>query len=110
MIRRFITESNIYTVAVYAGQNDILTVSRDGKNRTVKVLDSIDYRYKLKKNCIEARDGANGIYKFISDCFDENFNRVSALKILNHIIDSMIDTKEWKDVRRFYIYRNRGHH
>ena len=97
MIRRFSTESNIYTVAVYAGQNDILTVSRDGKNRTVKVLDSIDYRYKLKESCIEARDGASGIYKFISDCFGENFNRVSALKILNHIIDNMIDTKERRE-------------
>ena len=94
MIRRFIAESNIYTVEVYAGQNDILTVSRDGKHRTVKVLDCIDYRYKLKESCIEARDGANGIYKFISDCFDENFNRVLALKILNHIIDNMIDAEE----------------
>lgn len=89
MTRRFEIGDNIYTIAIYADQNDILTVSRNGKHKTVKVIDSVIYRYKLRERFIESRDGAKGIYKFISDCFDKNFMVCLAEKILNHAIDNM---------------------
>lgn len=78
-----------YIIAVYPHDDTVITVTRDGQHKTVKVVNSYEYAYKLQKGQIKAKGGATGLYNFIDDCLSEGFGEVMAYKVLDHIIDNM---------------------
>ena len=42
---------------------DLLTVTRNGEQKTVKIVPDSGFVYSLKKTYIRAADGAEGLYK-----------------------------------------------
>ena len=89
MIRRYERNGKIYTIAIYPGDNNVITVSRDGIAKTVKVVNDLEFTYKLQKTQVKAKNAAYGLYKFIDDCLYNHFMECSAWKILDYIIDDM---------------------
>ena len=81
--------THVYTIAIYPGNNDIITITRDGKYKTVRVIECSDYVYKLQKTQIKAIGGATGLFKFIDDHLSEKFAECWAYTIMDHAIDVM---------------------
>ena len=79
----------VYSFTIYPGDNCIMTVSRDGITKTVKIEDCHENVYKLEKGKIKAHNGAKGLFEFIDDCLFEDFATCLAYQILDHAIDKM---------------------
>jgi hypothetical protein len=82
-----------YTIAIYPGNNDIITITRDGKYKTVKVVECSEYCFKLQKTQIKAIGGATGLFKLIDEHLTEKFAECWAYQIMNHAIDVMKEAK-----------------
>ena len=71
-------------------ENGALTVTRDGKTKTVKVVPCTDYVYKLQKTQIQAIDGAAGLFEFLdSELSGKGACMSLAWKVLDHIMETM---------------------
>lgn len=80
-----------YTFAVYHGNNEYFTVTRDSSQKTARVCDSSDFVYKLRKSSILASGGAHGLYRYIDKCLYTGFCNCLAYKVLDYVIDSSTD-------------------
>ena len=60
--------------------------------KVVKVTNSSDFVYKLQKTQIKARDGAEGLYKYLVNCYENKFCECLADKVL---ITAMDNIKEY---------------
>lgn len=79
----------IYSFSIYPGDNSIMTISRDGITKTVKIEDCSENVYKLERGRIKAHNGAKGLFEFLDDCLFEDFATCLAYQILDHAIDKM---------------------
>ena len=79
--------THTYTIAIYPGNNDIITITRDGIYKTVKVVECSDYCFKLQKTQIKAIGGATGLFEFIDKHLSEKFAERWAYQIMDHVID-----------------------
>lgn len=79
----------VYSFTIYPGNNGIMTVSRDGITKTVKIEDCPENVYKLEKGRIKAHNGAKGLFEFLDDWLFEDFATCLAYQILDHAIDKM---------------------
>ena len=61
---------------------DLLTVSRNGEQKTVKIVPDAAFAYSLKKNYIRAAGGAEGLYKMLDRWAAEDFPAALLLKVL----------------------------
>lgn len=61
---------------------DLLTVSRNGEQKTVKIVPDAAFAYSLKKNYIRAAGGAEGLYKTLDRWAAEDFPAALLLKVL----------------------------
>lgn len=61
---------------------DLLTVSRNGEQKTVKIVPDAAFAYSLKKNYIRAAGGAEGLYKALDRWAAEDFPAALLLKVL----------------------------
>ena len=77
-----------WSFTVYPGNNDVLTVCRNGITKTVEVKDNSGFTYRLLKTRIEGNGGANGIFKFLDDCLFNEFMECDAWRILHHCIET----------------------
>lgn len=57
--------------------------------KNIKVIDTPEYTYKIQKTQISAAGGAAGLYKFLSDCYKNNFMVCVADKILTAAADTV---------------------
>lgn len=90
MTRRYERENGkMYTIAVYPGNDNAITVTCDGMTKTVKIVNDLEFTYKLQKTQIKAKNAAPGLFKFIDDCLYNHFMECSAWKILDYIMDDM---------------------
>lgn len=86
----YVESVDLFTFAIYAGNNNIFTVTKNGKPKTVYIEDcGADYVYKLAKAKIKAKNGARGLFDYIDKALFENFAACNAWKILDYIIDEM---------------------
>ena len=73
-----------WTFAVYPGDNEHLTVSRNGVVKTVRVEDCSEFVYSLKCTKVLARGGASGLFEFIDkELYNDEFT-CFAWKVLRH--------------------------
>lgn len=70
-----------WTVEITA--HDLLTVSRDGERKTVKIVPDFEFVYSLKKTYIRAADGAEGLYKAMDRWAAERFPSCFLDKVLH---------------------------
>lgn len=56
-----------WSFSVYPGDNKHFTVCRNGVVKTVRVVEDSEFVYKLQKTQIKAREGAEGLFKFVDD-------------------------------------------
>lgn len=61
---------------------DLLTVSRNGEQKTVKIVPDAAFAYSLKKTYIRAAGGAEGLYKMLDRWAAEDFPAALLLKVL----------------------------
>lgn len=61
---------------------DLLTISRDGVRKTVKIVPDSAFAYSLKKTYIRAAGGAEGLYKTLDRWAAEDFPAALLLKVL----------------------------
>jgi hypothetical protein len=61
---------------------DLLTVTRNGEQKTVKIVPDSGFVYSLKKTYIRAADGAEGLYKALERWAAEDFPAALLLKVL----------------------------
>lgn len=61
---------------------DLLTVSRNGEQKTVKIVPDAAFAYSLKKAYIRAAGGAEGLYKALDRWAAEDFPAALLLKVL----------------------------
>lgn len=88
MTRRYEREDGkMYTIAVYPGNDNAITVTCDGITKTVKVVNDLEFTYKLQKTQIKAKGAAPGLFKFIDESLYNNFGACLAWKIIDHIIN-----------------------
>lgn len=86
--------THTYTIAIYPHNNDIITITRDGKYKTVKVIECSDFVYKLQKTQIKAIGGATGLFEFLDKHLTENFATCWAYQIMDHVIDVMKEAEK----------------
>ena len=86
--------THTYTIAIYPHNNDIITITRDGKYKTVKVVECSDFVYKLQKTQIKAIGGATGLFEFIDEHLSEKFAECWAYQIMDHAIDVMKEAEK----------------
>ena len=84
----YISSIDEFSFAVYPGDNEHFTVTKNGIYKTVKITCDPSYVYKLQKSKISARGGALGLFEYIDKCLFENFCECHAWKILDFIIES----------------------
>ena len=60
-------ENVTYIVAVYPGRNDIITLTRGDVSRTFSVVEDREFTYKVQKSRLKAKDGAEGLFKYLQD-------------------------------------------
>lgn len=89
MVFRFEDKDNIVSVAIYSDNNNIITFTRNGISKTVKVKEDFEYSYKLQKTQIKAVGGARGLYDFIQRHVIDNFAMVYVTRLYNYVIDEM---------------------
>lgn len=68
---------------------DVIVVSRNGIKKSIKVVADSEYTYKMMKTMVKAKDGAEGLEKFMADPFWKD----TAVKIINYMIDTMKPAK-----------------
>lgn len=68
--------------AVETTAADLLTVSRNGEQKTVKIVPDAALAYSLKKPYIRAAGGAEGLYKTLDRWAAEDFPAALLLKVL----------------------------
>jgi hypothetical protein len=73
-----------WSFTIYPGDNNHLTVSRDGVTKTVKVVPDIEFVYKLQKTQVRAIGGAEGLYNFLDRELFECSTSCMAWKVLRH--------------------------
>lgn len=61
---------------------DLLTVSRNGERKTVKIVPDGSFVVSLKKTYIRAAGGAEGLYKTLDRWAAEDFPAALLLKVL----------------------------
>ena len=61
---------------------DLLTVTRNGEQKTVKIVPDSGFVYSLKKTYIRAAGGAEGLYKALDRWAAEDFPAALLLKVL----------------------------
>lgn len=69
---------------VYPGDNNHLSVSRNGIVKTVYVEESTEFVFKLLKTKIKAIGGASGIFNQLDNWLYEDFCNSFAWKVLRH--------------------------
>lgn len=74
----------IWSFAVYTGDNEHFTVTRNGEAKTVFVEDDISFAVGLRKAKILSSGGAHGLFNFIDNALFEDFNTSWAWKTLKH--------------------------
>lgn len=62
-----------WTIAIYPYKNDILTISRNGEYKTVRVISDPEWAIKVMKTQVKAIGGAKGLFDFL----DRNCSRSS---------------------------------
>lgn len=73
-----------WSFTIYPGDNNHITVCRNGVTKTVKVVEDREFVYKLQKTQVKAIDGANGLFNFIDKALFECFMDSMAWKVLRH--------------------------
>ena len=61
---------------------DLLSVSRNGEQKTVKIVSDAAFAYSLKKTYIRAAGGAEGLYKTLYRWAAEDFPAALLFKVL----------------------------
>lgn len=90
VFRCYVESVDTFTFAIYPGNNEIMTVTKNGVSKTVFIEDcGSEYVYKLMKSRVKARGGASGLFEFIDRALFEKFMDCYAWRILNYIIDEM---------------------
>lgn len=90
VLRSYVESVDTFTFATYPGNNNLLTVTKNGVSKTVYIEDcGGEYVYKLMKTKIKARHGASGIYDFMDKALFEKFMDCHAWRILDYIMDQM---------------------
>ena len=91
-----ISDGATYTFKpVYNAYLIVEKADRNGKHiykKNIKIKDSDDYIYSIKKTQINAIGGADGLYKFLVDTFNENFAVCLAENVLR-ACDNIKETK-----------------
>lgn len=54
-----------WSIAIYPGNNEIISITRDNETRTYKVTEDHEFCYKVQKTQIKAINGAKGIFDYI---------------------------------------------
>lgn len=99
--------STRYTVQIWPGRPDIIGIERekntaendparrwpDFQKKTVKVVDDLEYCYKLQKTQIRARDGASGLYDFLRRETENGKQSCFARRIVEYAMDEMKEVK-----------------
>lgn len=58
-----------WTIAIYPDKNDILTISRNGEYKTVRVISDPEWAVKVMKTQVKASGGAKGLFDLLDrDC------------------------------------------
>lgn len=88
---RFYIESvDTFTITMHPENNAFITVEKNGAKKAVSIEDcGGEYVYKLQKTKIKARDGAAGLFKFVTDALPLNLFSCHAWRILDYIADEM---------------------
>ena len=91
--RYYIQSVDTFTFSIYPGDNNIMTVTKNGISKTVSIEDcGSEYVYKLMKSRIKANHGASGLFDFIDRALYEKFMDCHAWRILDYIMDEMKPT------------------
>lgn len=73
-----------WSFSIYPGDNKHFTVYRDGVVKTVRIVEDSEFVYKLQKTQVKARDGAEGLFKFVDDELARCSASCMAWKVLKH--------------------------
>ncbi len=72
------------TFAVYPGDNERMTFTVNDRSITVPIVKDHEYTFRLRKTLIRACDGAAGLFKFLDDCYMDDFGTCWADKVVYH--------------------------
>lgn len=90
VFRSYVESVDHFTFATHQGNNNLLTVTKNGTSKTVYIEDcGFEYVYKLLKTKIKANHGASGLFDFMDKALTEKFMDCHAWLILDHIMDEM---------------------
>lgn len=90
VMRSYVESVDTFTFSVYPGNNNLLTVTKNGTSKTVTIEDCRgEYVYKLTKSRIKSIGGASGLFEFIDRALFENFMACHAWRILDYVMDEM---------------------
>lgn len=93
VFRYYVESVDHFTFTTHEGNNNLLTVTKNGASKTVYIEDcGAEYVYKLMKTRIKARHGASGLFEFIDKALAEKFMDCHAWRILDHIMNNMKTT------------------
>lgn len=88
--RSYIESIDKFTFSIYPGNNNLLTVTKNGNTKTAYIEDcGSEYVFKLMKSRIKAMGGASGLFEYIDRALFEKFMDCYAWRILNYIMDEM---------------------
>ena len=79
--------TDVVAFSIYPGVDDVISVTKNGITKNMKVKKSYEFVYQLRKTFINALDGAQGLF----DLLDEEFYRQPFIcwghKVVNWIIE-----------------------
>lgn len=78
------TVDAVWSFAVYAGDDEHFTITRNGESKTIQVEKDDSFVVGLRKTKILASGGAHGLFDFIDKALFEDFNTSWAWKTLKH--------------------------
>lgn len=76
--------------------NEGIKLIKGNEEKTVKVIDTAEFRYRLTKSKIYAADGPSALVSWMNGLIEKDFGVCWVSKILNYAWDEMKEMRETK--------------